>query len=41
MCEENKLEKNDGNFAVKGKFEESYRKSGEEYQDSILKDDSP
>ena len=44
VYEENQLEKNDAywnNFAVKGKFEGSYGKSGEEYRDDILKDDSP
>ena len=50
MCEENKLEelegKNDAfwnNFTIKGsyEFEGLYKKSGETYQDDILKDDSP
>ena len=50
MCEENKLEeleeKNDAywnNFVVKGTSlkDHIYKKSGEMYQDDILKDHSP
>ena len=46
VCEENKLKENKRRIlkqfcGERCKFEGSYRKSGETYQDDIPKDDSP
>ena len=46
VCEENKLEKKrlilrTSIETILHEFEGSYKKSGEAYQDDILKDDSP
>ena len=45
VCEENKLEEKKRRllkqfFSKRSEFEGSYKKSGETYQDDILKDDS-
>ena len=44
VCKENKLEKQcilKQFCSYRYKFERSYRKNGEAYQDDVLKDDSP